>query len=69
MTVPANSPSPTLPPTTPAIVGQLVIHFVNVECWPPPADAVPAPSETRSSATVAIETSSLRRTTEPIACF
>src|SRR6476659_4616185 len=58
MTVPENAPSPTVPPTVPAIDGQLVIHFVNVACWPgpPAADTDATPSDDANSPRTASET-------------
>ena len=54
MTVPENSPSPTDPPTMPAIDGHWVMYFVNVAArWDPPAAALPTPMEAVSNAMVA----------------
>ena len=54
MTVPENSPSPTDPPTTPAIDGHWVTYFVNVAArWFPPAAALPTPMDAVSNAMVA----------------
>src|SRR4029079_1263517 len=58
MTVPENAPSPTVPPTLPAMDGQLVIHLVKVACCPgpPAADTEATPSDDASSPRTASET-------------